>query len=58
MKETLGIIGQWLGAATIVAGIAIEWQLVFRHGETAAAWTGLIAVGALTWGLATKIRGR
>jgi len=51
-KETIGILGQWLGFVSVTGCSILEivvggdWFLV---GAT---------IGALVWGTATKIRGR
>ena len=52
MNEKYGIIGQWIGMLTVLAGIIVEVSTRAEIGHL------LITVGSLIFAISTKIRRR
>lgn len=49
-RRTIGDIGQWLGLLACIGGIVTEIHYA------ADMWHYLITIGAIVWGVATKVK--
>ena len=50
-------LGQWFGGIFCAIGVGFEAGMVVTFGGPAEAGAFFIALGGLTWGLFTKLRG-